>query len=70
MAARVTSPETAVDIFLTPGQNKVVARRYGVTPIVVREIKRRNTHRAATDACQPEFLNALLIVFAASGSGQ
>ena len=63
-APKKIDPETAVDIYIATGPQKVIAARYGVTQSTVANIKRRHTHRAATAAWDPrqgaEMMNGML----------
>lgn len=65
---RKLTAEQAVDIFVTAGRHKVIARRFGVSASIVSKIKTRAIHREATkwwaELDKAAVLNAALAVMA------
>jgi hypothetical protein len=62
------TPDEVVDIYLTGGKAKVVAREYGVGPGAIRDIRLRRTHKALTAPFLPEAFNAFLVSAAFVGA--
>ena len=69
-ARKNTPPETVIDIFLAAGQQKEIARRYGLSQGTVSKIKRRHRYEAQTAMWCPEAVNGLLIAAAFTGEVQ